>query len=89
MRKVLKRLKKETPTIVIAEFNFQSDFRDRTSTLESLMSMIERVPETRTIIFFDKEYTHQLARLEERYSFDYTFAFPIDERKLQAAIHSF
>ncbi|MCK5897073.1 MAG: hypothetical protein KAG20_09715, partial [Cocleimonas sp.] len=44
MRKVLKRLKKETPDVIIAEFNFQSDFRDRTSSLESLMSVVERKP---------------------------------------------
>ncbi len=89
MRKVLKRLKKETPAVVVAEFNFQSDFRDRTSSLESLMSLIERMPNTRTVIFFDPEYIHQLARLEEQYSFDCTLTFPIDEAKLEAVIASF
>ena len=89
MRKVLKRLKKETPDVVVAEFNFQSDFRDRTSSLESLMSLVERMPNTHTVIFFDKEYTHQLARLEEVYTFDCTLPFPIDQAKLDSIIASF
>ncbi len=31
MRKAVKILKKKTPQIIVAEFNYQSDFRDRTS----------------------------------------------------------
>ncbi len=86
MRKVLKRLKKETPDIIVAEFNFQSDFRDRTSSLESLMSLVERMSNTRTVIFYDKEYIHQLARLEERYTFDCTLPFPINQAELESAL---
>ena len=50
MRKVLKLLKKQTPAVVVAEFNYQSDFRDRTSSLESLLSVIQRHPEVKVII---------------------------------------
>jgi len=89
MRKVLKRLKKETPAVVVAEFNFQSDFRDRTSSLESLMSLIERMPNTRTVIFYDKEYVHQLAQLEKIYTFDHTLSFPINQSELESVIASF
>lgn len=89
MRKVLKRLKKHAPDVVVAEFNFQSDFRDRTSSLESLMALVSRKPNTKTIIFYDKEYKHQLARLEERFDFDFTLPFPIDTTSLESAIASF
>jgi N-glycosylase/DNA lyase len=89
MRKVLKRFKKDIPDVVVAEFNFQSDFRDRTSSLESLMSVVERQPDVKTIIFYDKEFKQQLARLEARFSFDYTMAFPLDEQVLKQAIASF
>lgn len=88
MRKVLKRLKKQAPDVIVAEFNFQSDFRDRTSSLESLMALVSRFPDTKTIIFYDKEYKHQLARLEERFHFDSTLCFPIDKTELQAAINA-
>ena len=89
MRKVLKRFKKDIPDVVIAEFNFQSDFRDRTSSLESLMSVVERQPDIKLIIFYDKEFKQQLARLEARFTFDYTMAFPIEEQALKLAIASF
>ncbi|MCK5916878.1 MAG: hypothetical protein KAG34_00540 [Cocleimonas sp.] len=89
MRKVLKRFKKQAPDVVVAEFNFQSDFRDRTSSLESLMSVVERQPEIKTVIFYDKEFKQQLARLEARFTFDKTMAFPIDETELEVAIALF
>jgi len=87
MRKVLKYLKRNTPDVVVAEFNFQSDFRDRTSSLESMMSIIERFPKIKLIIFYDKEFVQQLQRLEARYCFDATLAFPIDEQKLEQVIN--
>jgi hypothetical protein len=34
MRKALTALKKVKPAVVVAEFNYQSDFRDRTSSLK-------------------------------------------------------
>ena len=86
MRKTLRRLKKYVPDVVVAEFNFQSDFRDRTSSLESLMSLVIRHPETKTIIFYDKEFRGQLARLQERYTFDCVMPFPIDELQLKTAL---
>lgn len=83
MRKVLKYLKKNTPDVIVAEFNFQSDFRDRTSSLESMMSMVQRMPSTKVIVFYDKEFKQQLARLEARFSFHQTLQFPIDEGVLE------
>lgn len=89
MRKVLKYLKKNVPDVIVAEFNFQSDFRDRTSSLESMMSMVQRMPDTKVVVFYDKEFVLQLARLEERFTFDKTMAFPIDREVLEQAIDSF
>lgn len=86
MRKVLKLLKKEQPPIIVAEFNFQSDFRDRTSSIESMMSMVERFNNTKVIIFYDKEYQAQLAKLQARFDFHTCLSFPIDETALATAI---
>lgn len=86
MRKVLKYLKKNRPAIIVAEFNFQSDFRDRTSSLESMMSLVQRMEKTQVIIFYDKEYQAQLARLQERFEFTATLSFPIDEAKLKSLL---
>ncbi len=89
MRKVLKLLKRKTPDVVVAEFNFQSDFRDRTSTLESLMSVIERMPGTKTVIFYDKEYRPQLDRLQAHYRFSQIMPFPINQDELKTTLSEF
>ena len=86
MRKVLKLLKKNTPQVVVAEFNYQSDFRDRTSSLESMMSVVQRYPDIKVIIFYDKEHKAQLAKLEARYNLSKTLAFPIIESDLEEAV---
>ena len=41
MRKAISFLKRRTPDVIVAEFNFQSDFRDRTSSLESLLARVK------------------------------------------------
>ncbi|MCK5903009.1 MAG: hypothetical protein KAG28_07655 [Cocleimonas sp.] len=86
MRKALKFLKKNKPAVIVAEFNFQSDFRDRTSSLESLMSVVQRMPTTQVIIFYDQEFVLQLARLEARFTFASTLAFPIEDDKLKRVL---
>ncbi|HSH28532.1 MAG TPA: hypothetical protein VK971_01395, partial [Thiohalobacter sp.] len=78
--------RKRQPRVIVAEFNFQSDFRDRTSSLESLLAVVQRLPGTRVIVFYEHEYAHQLARLEARFSIFRTLAFPIDEAELESAV---
>lgn len=86
MRKVLKLLKKKVPSVIVAEFNYQSDFRDRTSSLESMMSVVQRHSAIRVIIFYDKEHEEQLAKLQARYDITDTLSFPILEERLSAVI---
>lgn len=71
------------PDVVVAEFNFQSDFRDRTSSLESLFAVLQRHPQTRVIVFYDKEQAHQLARLQARHPVFAALAYPISEAELE------
>lgn len=86
VRKAIRELKKMQPAVVVAEFNYQSDFRDRTSSLESLMAVLQKMPETKIIIFFEKEFEHQLQRLTERFPASITLPFPIDVTALQAVL---
>ena len=86
MRKAMVVIKKKKPSIVVAEFNFQSDFRDRTSSLESMMSVVQRSPDIRVIVFYEKEYQQQFDRLLERHSFYKTFTFPLPEQALQTCV---
>lgn len=86
MRKAVKLLKKTQPSIIVAEFNFQSDFRDRTSSLETLMATVQRMPDTRVIVFYEQEQRSQLERLLVNFTIFDTLTFPIDEDRLAAAI---
>jgi len=86
MRKAVALLKTVTPAVIVAEFNFQSDFRDRTSSLETLLAVLQRMPDTRLIVFYEKEYSHQLERVSSRFPLYATFAYPIDAVLLEKAL---
>jgi len=54
VRKAVRQIKQQKPDVVVAEFNYQSDFRDRTSSLETLMSVLQGMPDIQVIIFYDQ-----------------------------------
>ena len=86
VRKALGRLKKIDPDVIVAEFNFQSDFRDRTSSLESLLAAVQRSPKTKVIVFYEKEHEHQLVKLTSRFPIHESLSFPIDPIGLEASL---
>jgi len=51
-----------------------------------MMSVVERMPHTRVIVFYEKEYSHQFERLLAVHSFHRTFTFPVPEDELAACI---
>jgi len=86
MRKVLNFLKKNQPTLIVAEFNFQPDFRDRTSNLESLLAVKQRMPETKMIVFYEPDYVQQLEKLRTRFPLFEVLSYPIETHQLEQAI---
>lgn len=88
MRKALTAVKQHAPKIVVAEFNFQSDFRDRTSSLESLMAVVQRLPNTRVIVFYEQEYADQLAKLQANFPLFRVMAYPIAEEQLATNVRA-
>ena len=86
VRKALGLLKKINPDVIVAEFNFQSDFRDRTSSLESLLAVVRRSPKTKVIVFYENEHVHQLARLQAQFPIHAALAYPIDTQLLEASL---
>ena len=88
VRKAVKLIRKHTPAVIVAEFNFQSDFRDRTSSLETVFSSLQGVSDTRVIVFYEKEYRHQYERLLSQFNPHDSLAFPIDEIRLEQALNS-
>ncbi len=88
MRKALTALKEVKPAVVVAEFNYQSDFRDRTSSLESLIAIAQRNLNIKLIVFYEKEYLHQFEKLKQRYNFYATLAYPIMEDTIEEMLIS-
>jgi len=86
MRKAVAFIKKKQPQVIVAEFNFQSDFRDRTSSLETLLASIQKYPDTRVVVFYDKENTVKLERLLAVQNVHSTLPYPIDEEALASAL---
>lgn len=88
MRKALAAVRRHRPRVVVAEFNFQSDFRDRTSSLESLMAVVQPLRGTRVIVFYEKEYSSQLARLQANCDVFRVMPYPIDEATLATNVQA-
>jgi hypothetical protein len=86
MRNATRLLKKCQPQVIVAEFNYQSDFRDRTSSLETLMAVVQRMPQIRVIVFYEQEYLHQFERFRSRFPVYAALPFPIDESALAAVL---
>ncbi len=82
VRKALGAIRQSAPDLIIAEFNFQSEFRDRTSNLESLLAVTQRMPQTKVNVFYDAEHTHQFAKLRGRFAIFDALAYPIDPARL-------
>jgi len=85
-RKARSVLKKTVPDVIVAEYIFQSDFRDRTSNLETLMAVLQRHPEIRVIIFYLPEQAEKLAMLEARFPLFAKVAFPITSEKVECVL---
>ena len=86
VRKAIGFLKKRTPDVIVAEFNFQSDFRDRSSNLESLLAVVQRSPNIRVIIFYEKEFSPQFEKLCARLPVHQALVFPVVEQSLRQSL---
>ncbi len=85
-RKAISYLKKNPVTLLVAEFNFQTDFRDRTSSLESIMASVQHQPDIRVVIFLDKDNIERFEKVSSRFSIHQALTFPFDEEQLKLAV---
>jgi len=86
VRKAVKLIRQHKPMVMVAEFNFQSDFRDRTSSLETLLSSTQGITDANMIVFYEAESKPQYARFLQSFDVCESLAFPIDETKLREAL---
>lgn len=81
-RKALSYIKKHAPAVVVAEFNYQLEFRDRTSQLESLLAVVQASGGARVLVFYYPEEAQALASLQQRFPFFEPMPRPVDEAQL-------
>lgn len=86
MRKALASIKRQPPDVIVCEFNFQSDFRDRTSSLESMIALVQRDAGIRTLVIMEPEHRAQFGRIRERYDFHATLELPVTEAQMRQAL---
>lgn len=86
VRKAVKLIRQHKPAVMVAEFNFQSDFRDRTSSLETLLSSTQGVANSRMIVFYEKESEPQYQRFLQNFDVAASLPFPVKEHQLRAAL---
>ena len=86
MRNALKWLKHNNANVVVAEFNFQSDFRDRSSSLESLLATVQWMPDVSVVVLFDKEWRDKLNKLLEVHSVYETLPFPVNRTRMSEVL---
>jgi DNA-binding NtrC family response regulator len=82
VRKAVKLIRQHKPAVLVAEFNFQSDFRDRTSSLETLISSSQGVSDVSMIVFYEKEFRQHYEKFLARHTVFESLEFPIDEQRL-------
>ena len=86
VRKAVKLIRLHKPALMVAEFNFQSDFRDRTSSLETILSSSQGVTDASMIVFYEKEFESQYQRFLQNFDIAASLVFPIDEQVLRSAV---
>lgn len=88
MRKAIQSLRKEKPAVIVADFFYQPDFRDRVSNVESLLAAAQALKEVRIVLLHDPAHEHALERLRQRFRIDAALTFPVREEALLAALQA-
>ncbi len=86
VRKALTFLKKGKIDVIVAEFNYQHTFRDRLSSLESIIAVAQTNKDIEFIVLYEKEFENHLDKLRKQFNFSVEISFPVDEEKMTAAL---
>ena len=90
VRKAQAWLKSHRPSVVVAEFYADPQFRDRVSNLESLLATLQRYDvKARVVVFLEASYLEHLEKVRTRYAVDAVLTYPIQEAALEQALQNF
>lgn len=82
VRKALSLLKKKKFDVIVAEFNYQHTFRDRLSSLESIIAVAQTNDRIKFIVLYEPEYDNHFDKLRQQFQFTAEIAFPVSEEKM-------
>ena len=86
VRKAVSLIRKIKPDVIVADFYFQSDFRDRLSNLESLLAAAQLLKEVKILVFYAAENESALNKVRERMHIDAALTTPVSEAALRAVL---
>jgi hypothetical protein len=82
VRKAISGMRKEKPAVIVADFYFQPDFRDRVSNLESLLATAQSLKDVKVVVLYEAHHDHALERLRQRFRIDAALTLPVQEATL-------
>lgn len=86
VRRAIGLMRKERPAVIVADFYYQPDFRDRVSNLESLLATAQSLKEVKVVVLYEARHEHALERLRQRFRIDAALTLPLKEAELEAAL---
>jgi CheY-like chemotaxis protein len=85
-RKAISRLKQGGLDVVVAEFNYQTEFRDRTSALESILATLQGRAEVKVIVLYAPADQAQLDKLRARFPGFIALPLPVTAEAMESAL---
>lgn len=86
VRKAISLMRKLQPDVIVADFYFQADFRDRLSNLESLLAAAQPLAQTKILVLYEPKNQPVLDKVRSRLRMDATLTMPIKEAELQSIL---
>jgi hypothetical protein len=83
VRKAISFMRKEKPAVIVADFYFQPDFRDRVSNLESLLATAQSIKDVKVLVLYESAHEHALERLRQRFAIDAALVLPAREADME------
>lgn len=87
-RKAISRLRQGGYQVVVAEFNYQTEFRDRTSALESILATVQGSVGAKVIVLFNPVDEEPLTRLRARFPDFIAQPLPVSREAMDAILKS-
>jgi hypothetical protein len=88
VRKAISFMRKEKPAVIVADFYFQPDFRDRVSNLESLLATAQSNKSVKVLVLYESAHEHALERLRQRFRIDAALTLPAREEDIVGLLES-